>query len=318
MLKQIVIVEGLSHCGKTSVINELKKKLDHKVLVLNTPNKNDLDEIEEYFIAKLDSLDPEKDRLKIDQVKYFLNDLGETKSRIGLHFHNIRERCENHNYPKQFTVEDYKRINTGGADVHCLALFPNINSILTAKTLQLKTLVDLVNLFDQEVTIIVDRFIGSTLVYSPFDVIHMANNPKDYEFRIATLGSERDLLLGTLSRVNIAHNLLKYIALTHGPVIPIFIECPVEERARRAKAVEANDESDKAFDEMSLELDTIMSRKYREYMFFFAEDCACFNPDVYGPFAIPSTTVEDTTKDILDILENKDYYKSVGEVIGNI
>ena len=314
MLKQIVIVEGLSHCGKTSVINELKKKLDHKVLVLNTPNKNDLEEIEEYFIAKVDTLDPEKDRLKIGQVKYFLNDLKETKSRIGLHFHNIRERCEKHNYPKQFTVEDYKRINMGDTDVHCLALFPNINSILTAKISQLKTLVDLVNLFDQEVTIIVDRFIGSTLVYSPFDVIHMANNPKDYEFRIATLGSERDLLLGTLSRVNIAHNLLKYIALTHGPVIPIFIECPVEERARRAKAVEANDESDKVFDEMSLEMDTIMSRKYRDYLVFFAEDCACFNPDVHNPFVIPSTTMEDTAKDILDILENKDYYKTIGEV----
>lgn len=312
MLKQIVIVEGLSHCGKTSVINELKKKLDHKVLVLNTPNKNDLGEIEEYFIAKVDTLDPEKDRLKIDQVKYFLNDLKETKSRIGLHFHNIRERCEKHNFPKQFTVEDYKQINIGDTDVHCLALFPNINSILTAKTLQLKTLVDMVNLFDQEVTIIVDRFIGSTLVYSPLDIIHMANNPKDYDFQIATFGSERDLLMGTLSRINTTHNLLKFFALTQAPVIPIFIECPVEERARRAKEVKANDESDKAFDQMSIELDKIMSRKYRDYLVFFAEDCACFNPDVHNFFVIPSTTVEETTKDILSILENKEYYRDVG------
>ncbi len=314
MLKQIVIVEGLSHCGKTSVINELKKKLDHKVLVLNTPNKNDLDEIEEYFIAKVDTLDPEKDRLKIDQVKCFLHDLKEAKSRIELHFHIIRDRCERHNYPKQFTVEDYKRINTGDTDVHCLALFPNINSILTVKTLQLKILVDMVNLFDQDVTIIVDRFIGSTLVYSPFDIIHMANYPKDYEFRIATFGSERDLLMGTLVRINTTHNLLKYFALTQAPVIPIFIECPVEERARRAKEVQANDESDKAFDEMSLELDTIMSRKYRDYLVFFAEDCACFNPDVHNFFVIPSTTVEETTKDILSILENKEYYKAIEEV----
>ena len=314
MLKQIIIVEGLSHCGKTSVINELKKKLDHKVLVLNTPNKNDLEEIEEYFIAKVDALDPEKDKDKINHVNSLLNELKEAKSRIELHFHNIRERCEKHHYPKQFTVEDYKRINTGDTDVHCLALFPNINSILTAKTLQLKTLVDLVNLFDQEVTIIVDRFIGSTLVYSPLDIIHMVNNPKDYEFRITTFGSERDLLLGTLSRIDTAHNLLKFFALTQAPVIPIFIECPVEERARRAKAVEANDESDKAFDEMSIELDTVMSRKYRDYLVFFAENCACFNPDVFNTFVIPSTTVEDTTKDILDILENKDYYKTIGEV----
>ena len=65
MLKQIIIVEGLSHSGKTSVINEIKNKLDHKVLVLNTPNKNDLDEIEEYFISKVDSLDPEIDKAKI-------------------------------------------------------------------------------------------------------------------------------------------------------------------------------------------------------------------------------------------------------------
>lgn len=314
MLKQIVIVEGLSHCGKTSVINELKKKLDHKVLVLNTPNKNDLDEIEEYFISKVDTLDSEKDRLKIDRVKYFLHDLNEAKSRIALHFNNIRERCENHDYPKQFTVEDYKRINMGDTDVHCLALFPNTNAILTAKTLQLKILVDMVNLFDQEVTIIVDRFIGSTLVYSPLDIIHMANYPKDYEFRIATFGSERDLLVGTLVRINTTHNLLKYFALTQAPVIPIFIECPVEERARRAKEVQANDESDKAFDEMSLELDTIMSRKYRDYLVFFAEDCACFNPDVHNFFVIPSTTVEETTKYILSILENKEYYKAIEEV----
>lgn len=318
MLKQIVIVEGLSHCGKTSVINELKKKLDHKVLVLNTPNKNDLEEIEEYFIAKVDTLDPEKDEFKIALVNSLLDELKRAKSRIEVYFQNIHERCAKYNYPKQSTVEDYKRINKDGVDVAYLVLFTDINGILTTKTIQLKALVDLVNLFDQEVTIIVDRFIGSTLVYSPVDVVHMVNNPKDYQFRNDTYPTERDTLLDTLARINTAHNLLKYIALTHGPVIPIFIECPVEERAHRAKAVEANDESDKAFDEMSLELDTIMSRKYRDYLVFFAEDCACFNPDVHNPFAIPSTTVETTTKDILDILENKDYYKSVGEVIGNI
>ena len=313
MLKQIVIVEGLSHCGKTSVINELKKKLDHKVLVLNTPNKNDLDEIEEYFISKVDTLDPEKDKDKINHVNSLLNELKEAKSRIGVYFHNLRERCEKRNYPKQSTAEDYKRINKEGIEVPYLVLFTDVNSILTFKTLQLRTLVDAVNQFDQEVTIIVDRFIGSTLVYSPIDVIHMVNNPKEYQFRNDTYTSERDILLGTLARINTTHNLLKYIALTHAPIIPIFIECPVEERARRAKAVEANDESDKAFDEMSLELDTIMSRKYRDYLVFFAEDCACFNPDVYNFFVIPSTTVEETTKDILSILENKEYYKDIEE-----
>lgn len=314
MLKQIVIVEGLSHCGKTSVINELKKKLDHKVLVLNTPNKNDLDEIEEYFIAKVDTLDPEKDNAKIILVKSLLNELKEAKERISVYFDNIHEHVKKKDFPKQSTVDDYLRINKEGIDVPYLVLFTDVNGILTAKTLQLKALVDLVNLFDQEVTIIVDRFIGSTLVYSPVDVIDMANNPKDYQFRTDTYISERDTLMGTLARINTTHNLLKYFALTQAPVIPIFIECPVEERARRAKEAQANDESDKAFDEMSLELDTIMSRKYRDYLVFFAEDCACFNPDVYNFFVIPSTTVEETTKDILGILENKEYYRDVEAV----
>lgn len=314
MLKQIVIVEGLSHCGKTSVINELKKKLDHKVLVLNTPNKNDLDEIVEYFIAKVDTLDPEKDNAKIILVKSLLNELKEAKERISVYFDNIHERVKKKDFPKQSIVDDYLRINKEGIDVPYLVLFTDVNGILTTKTLQLKALVDLVNLFDQEVTIIVDRFIGSTLVYSPVDVIDMANNPKDYQFRTDTYTSERDTLMGTLSRINTTHNLLKYFALTQAPVIPIFIECPVEERARRAKEVQANDESDKAFDEMSIELDTIMSRKYRDYLVFFAEDCACFNPDVYNFFVIPSTTVEETTKDILSILENKEYYKDIEEV----
>lgn len=314
MLKQIVIVEGLSHCGKTSVINELKKKLDHKVLVLNTPNKNDLDEIEEYFISKVDTLDPEKDNAKIILAKSLLDGLKEEKERISVYFDNIHKRVKINNFPKQSTVEDYLRINKEGIDVPYLVLFTDVNGILTAKTLQLKALVDLVNLFDQEVTIIVDRFIGSTLVYSPIDVIHMANNPKDYQFRTDTFTSERDTLMGTLARINTAHNLLKFFALTQAPVIPIFIECPVEERARRAKEVKSNDESDKAFDEMSLELDTIVSRKYRDYLVFFAEDCACFNPDVYNFFCLPSTTVEATAKDVLDILENKDYYKAIEEV----
>lgn len=309
MLKQIVIVEGLSHCGKTSVINELKKKLDHKVLVLNTPNKNDLEEIEEYFIAKVDSLDPEKDNHKINLVNSLLEELKEAKERVSVYFDNIHERVKKKGFPKQSTLEDYLRINKEGIDVPYLVLFTDVNGILTAKTLQLKALVDLVNLFDQEVTIIVDRFIGSTLVYSPVDVIDMANNPKDYQFRIDTYPTERDTLLGTLARISTTHNLLKFLALTQAPVIPIFIECPVEERARRAKEVKANDESDKAFDEMSLELDTIMSRKYHDYLVFFAEDCACFNPDVYNFFCLPSTTVEKTTKDILDILENKEYYR---------
>lgn len=313
MLNQIVIIEGLSHCGKTSVINEIKNKLDHKVLVLNTPNKNDLDEIEEYFISKVDTLDPEIDKDKINHVNYLLDELREAKSRIGVYFHNLRERCEKRNYPKQSTAEDYKRINKESVEVPYLALFTDVNGILTTKTLQLKALVDLVNHFDQEVTIIVDRFIGSTLVYSPIDVIHMVNNPKDYQFRIDSYPTERDILLGTLARINTTHNLLKFIALTQAPVIPIFIECPVEERARRAKEVKANDESDKAFDEMSIELDKIMSRKYRDYLVFFAEDCAAFNPDVYNFFCLPSTTVEGTAKDILSILENKEYYKDIEE-----
>lgn len=313
MLNQIVIIEGLSHCGKTSVINELKKKLDHKVLVLNTPNKNDLEEIEEYFIAKVDTLDPEKDNFKISLVNSLLDELKGAKSRIEVYFQNIHERCAKYNFPKQSTVEDYKRINKEGIDVPYLVLFTEVNGILTTKTVQLKALVDLVNLFDQEVTIIVDRFIGSTLVYSPVDVIHMANNPKDYQFRNDTYPSERDTLLGTLARINMTHNFLKFIALTQAPVIPIFIECQVEERVRRAKAVNPNDESDKAFDEMSLEFDKIMSRKYRDYLVFFAEDCASFNPDVYNFFCLPSTTVEDTTKDILSILENKEYYKAIEE-----
>lgn len=312
MLKQIVIVEGLSHCGKTSVINELKKKLDHKVLVLNTPNKNDLGEIEEYFIAKVDTLDPEKDNAKIILVKSLLDELKEAKERISVYFDNIHERVKKKDFPKQSTADDYLRINKEGIDVSYLALFTDVNGILTTKTSQLKALVDLVNLFDQEVTIIVDRFIGSTLAYSPVDVIHMTNNPKDYRFRTDTYTSERDTLIGTLARINTTHNLLKFFALTQAPVIPIFIECPVEERARRAKEVKANDESDKAFDQMSIELDKIMSRKYRDYLVFFAEDCACFNPDVYNFFVIPSTTVEETTKDILDILENKEYYRDVG------
>lgn len=313
MLKQIVIVEGLSHSGKTSVINEIKNKLDHKVLVLNTPNKNDLDEIEEYFTAKIDSLDPELDKAKIVRTTSLLDDIKDAKSRIEIHFNNLRARVEGHKYPKQSTVVDYLNIHKHGTDIPYLVLLSDTKNIIVAKTIQLKSLVDMVNLFDQEVTIIVDRFIGSTLVYSPVDIIHMANNPKDCQLNLIEDTIERDILLGSLTSVNSVHNFLKYVALTQAPVIPIFIECPVEERARRAKEVKANDESDKAFDEMSLELDTIMSRKYRDYLVFFAEDCACFNPDVYNFFCLPSTTVEGLAKDILDILENKDYYKDIEE-----
>ena len=313
MLKQIVIIEGLSHCGKTSVINELKKKLDHKVLVLNTPNKNDLEEIEEYFIAKVDTLDPEIDKARINRVGYLMNEFKNAKSRIGLYFNKLRKYTEKNKFPKQTTVCDYLKINEHGTDIAYTALFVEVKDIIGAKATQLRTLVDMVNLFDQEVTIIVDRFIGSTLVYSPVDIIHMANNPKDYQLNLIEDTIERDILLGSITSVNSVHNFLKYVALTQAPVIPIFIECPVEERARRAQAVQANDESDKAFDETSLEFDKIMSAKYHDYMVFFSEDCASFNPDVYNFFCLPSTTVEATTKDILSILENKDYYKDIEE-----
>lgn len=313
MLNQIVIIEGLSHCGKTSVINELKNKLDHKVLVLNTPNKNDLDEIEEYFIAKVDTLDPEVDKARINRMGYLMDEFKDAKSRISIYFDNLRKRTEQHKFPKQTTVCDYLKLNELGTDIPYTALFVEVKSIIGAKAIQLRALVDMVNLFDQEVTIIVDRFIGSTLVYSPIDIIHMANNPKDYQLNLIEDTIERDILLGSITSVNSVHNFLKYVALTQAPIIPIFIECPVEERARRAKAVNPNDESDKAFDEMSLELDTIMSRKYHDYLVFFAEDCAAFNPDVYNFFSIPSTTVEATAKDILSILGNKDYYKDIEE-----
>lgn len=313
MLNQIVIIEGLSHCGKTSVINEIKNKLDHKVLVLNTPNKNDLDEIEEYFITKVDTLDPEVDKARINRMGYLMDEFKDAKSRISIYFDNLHERTEQHKFPKQTTVCDYLKLNEHGTDVAFTALFVEVKNIIDAKAIQLRSLIDMVNLFDQEVTIIVDRFIGSTLVYSPIDIIHMANNPKDYQLNLIEDTIERDILLGSITSVNSVHNFLKYVALTQAPVIPIFIECPVEERARRAKEVNPNDESDKAFDEMSLELDAIMSRKYHDYLVFFAEDCACFNPDVYNFFSIPSTTVEATTQDIMSILENKEYYKDIEE-----
>lgn len=314
MLNQIVVIEGLSHCGKTSVINEIKNKLDHKVLVLNTPNKNDLDEIEEYFTAKIDSLDPELDKAKIVRATSLLDDIKDAKSRIAIHFNNLRSRVEKHKFPKQTTVVDYLNIHKHGTDVAHLVLLSDVKNVMVAKTIQLKSLVDMVNLFDQDVTIIVDRFIGSTLAYGPVDILDMAKEPKCYQLNLVDDTTERDILLSCLTAVNHTHNFLKYVALTQGPVIPIFIECPVEERTRRAQAVQHNDESDKAFDEMSLEFDSIMSRKYRDYLVFFAEDCACFNPDVYNFFSIPSTTVEATTKDILDILENKDYYKDIEAV----
>lgn len=313
MLNQIVIVEGLSHSGKTTVINEIKKKLDHKVLVLNTPNKNDLEEIEEYFIAKVDSLDPEIDKAKINRMGCLMNEFKDAKSRISIYFDNLRKRTEQHKFPKQTTVSDYLKLNELGTDIPYIALFVEVKSIIGAKAIQLRALVDMVNLFDQEVTIIVDRFIGSTLVYSPIDIIHMANNPKDYQLNLIEDTIERDILLGSITSVNSVHNFLKYVALTQAPVIPIFIKCPLEERTRRAQAVNPNDESDKAFDEMSLEFDKIMSRKYRDYMVFFAEDCAAFNPDVYNFFSLPSTDVERLSKDILSILENKEYYKDIEE-----
>lgn len=313
MLNQIVIVEGLSHSGKTTVINEIKKKLDHKVLVLNTPNKNDLEEIEEYFIAKVDTLDPEKDKDKINHVNYLLDELKEAKSRIGLYLNNLRKHTEKNKFPKQTTVCDYLKINDHGTDIAYTVLFVEVKDIIGAKAIQLRALVDMVNLFDQEVTIIVDRFIGSTLVYSPVDIIDMAKEPKAYQLNLIEDTSERDILLSCLSAINHVHNFLKFVALTQGPIIPIFISCPVEERARRAKEVKANDESDKAFDEMSLAFDNIMSAKYHDYMVYFAEDCAWFNPDVYNFFSLPSTTVEGLAKDILDILENKDYYKDIEE-----
>ncbi len=313
MLKQIIIVEGLSHSGKTSVINEIKNKLDHKVLVLNTPNKNDLDEIEEYFISKVDSLDPEIDKAKINRMGYLMDEFKDAKSRIGLYFNNLRKHTEKNKFPKQTTVCDYLKINDHGTDIAYTVLFVEVKDIIGAKAIQLRALVDMVNLFDQEVTIIVDRFIGSTLVYSPVDIIDMAKEPKAYQLNLIEDTSERDILLSCLSAINHVHNFLKYVALTQGPIIPIFISCPVEERARRAKEVKANDESDKAFDEMSLAFDNIMSAKYHDYMVYFAEDCACFNPDVYNFFSLPSTTVEGLAKDILDILENKDYYKDIEE-----
>ena len=244
---------------------------------------------------------------------YLMDEFKDAKSRIGLYFNNLRKHTEKNKFPKQTTVCDYLKINDHGTDIAYTVLFVEVKDIIGAKAIQLRALVDMVNLFDQEVTIIVDRFIGSTLVYSPVDIIDMAKEPKAYQLNLIEDTSERDILLSCLSAINHVHNFLKYVALTQGPIIPIFISCPVEERARRAKEVKANDESDKAFDEMSLAFDNIMSAKYHDYMVYFAEDCACFNPDVYNFFSLPSTTVEGLAKDILDILENKDYYKDIEE-----
>lgn len=90
MLKQLIIMEGLSHSGKTTVINELKNKFDHKVLVLNTPNSKDLEEIEEYFISKIDALNPEKDAYIINNTKVSLEVLQQAKKSVANSFDRLR------------------------------------------------------------------------------------------------------------------------------------------------------------------------------------------------------------------------------------
>ena len=308
MLKQLIIMEGLSHSGKTTVINELKNKFDHKVLVLNTPNSKDLEEIEEYFISKIDALDPEKDAYIINNMKVSLEVLQQAKKSVANSFDRLRNGVKKNNFSKQMTAEDYINLNKDGVDAPYLALVMEVASIVSSKTTQLKALVDMVNFFDQDVTIIVDRFIGSSFAYGPVDIIDMVKNPKKYQFRLDR-SHERDVLITALSRLHSTHDFLNWVALTQAPVLSFFLECPLEERKRRSGNVTPNDESDKEFDKTSLEFDTIMRNKYHHYMVKFSEDCSYFNPDIYDYFVLPTVSVEQTVDNIIDILNNKEQYK---------
>lgn len=308
MLKQLIIAEGLSHSGKTTVINELKNKFDHKVLVLNTPNSKDLEEIEEYFISKIDALNPEKDAYIINNTKVSLEVLQQAKKSVANSFDRLRNGVKKNNFSKQMTAEDYINLNKDGVDAPYLALVMEVASIVSSKTTQLKALVDMVNFFDQDVTIIVDRFIGSSFAYGPVDIIDMVKNPKKYQFRLDR-SHERDVLITALSRLHSAHDFLNWVALTQAPVLPFFLECPLEERKRRSGNVTPNDESDKEFDKTSLEFDQIMRNKYHHYMVKFSEDCSYFNPDIYDYFVLPTVSVEQTVDNIIDILNNKEQYK---------
>lgn len=308
MLKQLIIVEGLSHSGKTTVINELKNKIDHKVLILNTPNSKDLDDIEEYFISKVDALNPEKDGYIINNMKVSLEVLRQAKKSVANCFDRLRRNIKKNKFSKQMSSEDYISLNKDGVDAPYLALVMEVASIISSKTTQLKALVDMVNYFDQDVTIIADRFIGSSLVYGPVDIIDMIKNPKKYQFRLDR-SHERDTLIVALSRLHAAHDFLNWVALTQAPVLPFFLECPLEERKRRSCNVTPNDESDKEFDKTSLDFDKVMRDKYHHYMVKFSEDCSYFNPDIYDYFVLPTVSVEQTVNNIVDVLNNKEHYK---------
>lgn len=157
MLFKAIVVEGLDGTGKDTIVENIVSKYSNTDIipvVLNVSNNRDLDNITE-FINKY---------LPISDGVIYKYNIQVAKQQV---INGLEDVALYHNHPND--IEENK--NT---------LIDIFSNIVDNKFKQINTLLEIIDLIDEKVLFIINRYVSSTYVYYPIDVLSKSCNKDDY------------------------------------------------------------------------------------------------------------------------------------------
>ena len=286
----IVIFEGLSHTGKSTLLETYRNHLDalsKPHYTLSVSNDNDQDTTD-YFKSRI--MEKER-RVEIHKINKLLRHKAETRNALQEAASLTKEGNRDTVAIFTYTNQGYKWI-----DKEYLTQYLNIAySILLGKYNQFTQMIKLITRFGEEnATLLLDRYIPSTLVYLPLD------------FNQATLYavSTGDLSLMVLANkvLSTHRNCLEQLKYFHEHEFTnlsfVYTTATLENRRMYSGHVSYNGLDDETFDRSSLDIgnDQVMSNRY---LAFFKElDCPVYTIENDG-------SVEESQEKVIELLDKQ-------------
>ena len=285
----IVIFEGLSHTGKSTFLKVYRNHLDS----LSKPHytlsvSNDSDqETTDYFRSSI--MEKER-RVEIHKINKLLRHKAETRNALQ-EAATLTKEFSNNKAIFTYTNQDYQWI-----DKEYLTQYLNIAySILLGKYNQFTQMIKLITRFGEEdATLLLDRYIPSTLVYLPLD------------FNKATLYavSTGDLSLMVLANkvLRTYCNCLEQLKYFHEHEFTnlsfVYTTATLENRRMYSGHVSYNGLDDETFDRESLDIgnDHVMSNRYKA--FFKELDCPVYTIENNG-------SLEESQEKVIEVLDKQ-------------
>lgn len=285
----IIIFEGLSHTGKSTLLETYANHLD----TLNLPH---------YTLT----VSNDKDK---DTTGYFKNRIMEKERRVEIHKINklLRHKAETRNaledaayltkkHSEKETIYTYNNQGFTWIDKEYLTEYLNIAySILLGEYNQFTQMIKLVTRFGEEhATLLLDRYIPSTVVYLPLDF------DKATQYAVST----GDLTLMVLAHkvLRTYRNCLDQLKYFHEHEFTnlsfVYTTAKLENRRLYSGHVSYNGLDDETFDRESLDIDNDNNMSNRYLAFFKEMDCPVYTIENNG-------TLEESKKQVIEVLDKQ-------------